>query len=298
MTIPAKTLVHKASMPVARHAVRTFCATNREFFSELEIHTDGSLSEADLEELSVMAGGMPFRFVGPSERRVKLDSLVGEFPKTKAFLTGMGYSSKMELPMVSGEKYFYFDSDIVWLRPCWNLAGDGLRNLFSTETWTWYPGIRKAAEWARSGIPRRVNSGFYFLKDSFPFDRMELLLSKGLYDPGSAWATDQEIMAYLYPRMRLYHPDDLMRSRRGMIYDLSKLKAAALHFPGRMWEPHLGQLDSLHPVAETHEVRFVETVSLNMPELLRMRLTIAVAQSSWSRIFIAAYRRIRSFLCH
>jgi hypothetical protein len=298
MNISAKTLVHAASMPIARHAVRTFSTTHRGLFRELEIHTDGTLTDEHRSELGELTAGMAFRFVEPEERRVILEKRIKGYPDIQSLMSGRGYFSKMELPMVSSEPYFYFDSDIVWLRPCRNLIGDGSQNLFSTETWTWYPGIRKVGVWARSGIPRRVNSGFYFLKDCFPFERMERLLSEGLYNPESAWATDQELMAFLYPCMRLYHPDDLMRSRRGMIYDLPKLEAAALHFPGRMWEPHLEQLDSVNPIAETLEARIVETDSLTMAELLRMRLTIGIAQSSWSRIFIAFYRRLRSLSFH
>lgn len=296
MVIPAKTLIHKASMPIARHAVRTFCATHRDYFRELEIHTDGSLTEAERNELSVMAWGMPFRFVEPQERRGELDRLIGNFPATKAFLNGQGYRSKMELPIISREPYFYFDSDIVWLRSCGNLTGNGLENLFSTETWTWYPGIRHDLSWTRANIPRRVNSGFYYLADPFPFDRMERLLTGNLYNPEAPYATDQEIMAFLYPGMLLYHPDDLMRSRRAIVYDLRHLKAVALHFPGRMWEAHLDQLDILQPAAETAAVRFVRAVSLKITELLRMHLAIGIAQSAWSRLFILMYRKIRAQL--
>jgi hypothetical protein len=296
MRISAKTLVHAASMPIARHAVRTFCITHQGLFRELEIHTDGSLTDEHRSELGELTAGMEFRFVEPSERRVILERRIKEYPAIQSLMSGRGYFSKMELPMVSSEPYFYFDSDIVWLRPCRNLIGDGSLNLFSTETWTWYPGIRKELSWARASVPRRVNSGFYYLADPFPFERMERLLTQKMYDPEAPYATDQEIMAYLFPEMRLYHPDDLMRSRRGMIYDLHQLRATALHFPGSMWEPHLRQLNGFRPASQPKEVRFANTAPLSLLEILRMRVTIGVAGSRWWRLPVLWGRAIRATL--
>jgi len=283
-------------MPIARHAVRTFCSTHRDCFSELIIHTDGSLTNEDRHDLSSMTEGMPFRFVEPWQRRQMIDQICIDFPRTRAFLDGNGYRAKMEIPVVEQKPYFYFDSDVVWLQTCTNLLGDGTINLFSTESWTWYPGIRKASVWAKSGIPRRVNSGFYFLKDPFPFDRMERLLSAGLYEPEAPWATDQEIMAFLYPAMRLYHQDDLMRSRRGIIYNLVNLKAGSLHFPGRMWETHLAQIATLHPTTLPREIRITDPIPLVMSEIMRMKIMLSTAQARWSRGPVEIYRRIRARL--
>jgi len=294
--IVAKTLVHAASMPIARHAVRTFCITHRDLFRELEIHTDGSLTEEHRSELGELTSGMAVRFVEPMDRQVILEDRIKGYPAIQSLMSGRGYFSKMELPMVSSEHYFYFDSDIVWLRPCPNLTGDGRQNLFSTETWTWYPGIRKEISWARASVPRRVNSGFYYLADPFPFERLERLLTQKMYDPGAPYATDQEIMAFLLPEMRLYHPDDLMRSRRGMIYDLHQLEAAALHFPGSMWEPHLNQINGFRPASQPKEVRYANTAPLRLLEILRMRLTIGVAGSRWSRLPVRWGRAIRAKL--
>jgi hypothetical protein len=295
--IVAKTLVHAASMPIARHAVRTFCITHQGLFRELEIHTDGSLTEEHRSELVELTGGMAFRFVEPDERRDTLKGKIGGFPEILSLMSGRGYFSKMELPMVSSEPYFYFDSDIVWLRPCTNLTGDGSQNLFSTETWTWYPGIRKELSWARASVPRRVNSGFYYLADPFPFERLERLLTHKMYDPEIPYATDQEIMAFLYPRLRLYHADDLIRSRRGIMYDLLKTKAAALHFPGKMWESHLDRIESFHPDLPANEVqipRLVDSVPLGVNEIIRMRVTMALAQTKWTQFPADLYRSLRA----
>jgi hypothetical protein len=292
--IVAKTLVHAASMPIARHAVRTFCITHRGLFRELEIHTDGTLTEEHRSELGELTAGMAYRFVEPDERRDTLESKIGGFPEILSLMSGRGYFSKMELPMVSSEPYFYFDSDIVWLRPCTNLTGDGSQNLFSTETWTWYPGIRKELSWAQASVPRRVNSGFYYLAVPFPFERLERLLIQKMYDPEAPYATDQEIMAYIFPEMRLYHSDDLMRSRRGMIYDLHQLQATALHFPGSMWEPHLLQLNGFRPASQPKEVRYANAAHLSLLEIIRMRVSIGVAASKWSRLPVLWGRAIRA----
>jgi hypothetical protein len=141
-----------------------------------------------------------------------------------------------------------------------------------------------------------VNSGFYYLADLFPFERLERLLIHKMYDPEAPYATDQEIMAYIFPEMRLYHPDDLMRSRRGMIYDLHQLQATALHFPGSMWEPHLGQIEALRPTLLPRLVRIAEPIPLGIIEITRMKIIIATAQARWSRCPLEIYRRVRAKL--
>ena len=93
----AKTLVHAASMPIARHAVRTFCITHRDLFRELEIHTDGSLTEEHRSELGELTSGMAFRFVEPAERRVILEKRIKGYPGIQSLMSGRGYFSKMEL---------------------------------------------------------------------------------------------------------------------------------------------------------------------------------------------------------
>jgi len=50
----AKILVHKAAMPIAIHAVRTFAAVSGGQYS-LDLHSDVSLDEADIDEMEVQA---------------------------------------------------------------------------------------------------------------------------------------------------------------------------------------------------------------------------------------------------
>lgn len=274
------TLVHKGAMDIAVHAVSSF---NRHFSDQyrIDIHTDGSLDEADERELLHAAEGIQARILRPADRAAILEQRLKNRPFTRALLDGVGYNAKLELPMVIEPPYFYFDSDIVWLRPVSNLRPSAAPNAFSTESWTWYNGVANDHEWIKARIPRRVNSGFHHLGQPFPFDRMETMLKNGLFDASREYNTDQEIMAYLYPEMEVYHPDDLKRSRRGLRYDLANDPAAALHFPGGMWREHLDQMPLLqaHAVREAVEIRYQAAVPLTHSELWRMRLQVRISDS-------------------
>ena len=292
--LPAVTLVHKAAMPIATHAVRTFA---RHFSGsyQLRIHTDGSPDAADEAILLEASGSMPAEIVHPADRAAILEAKTTAYPLTRQLLTGVAYFTKLQLPVCEATPYFYFDSDIVWLRPVTNLAPSRHRNAFSTESWTWYHGIRHDREWIRDRVPRRVNSGFYHLGDPFPHDRMEDMLARGLFDPTRSYNTDQEIMAYLYRDMDLYHPEDLKRSRRGVIYDLATDPSAALHFPGGMWIPHMDRIKAL-PASRMQPaiaIRHQEPIPLTRTELLRMRLYLKLAESAAARAPIHLYRKLR-----
>jgi hypothetical protein len=259
-------------MPIGVHAVRSFA---RHFAGShrLDIHTDGSPDAADEARLLEAAAGMEARILRPADRRLRLDERLAAFPKTRALLDGVGYFAKLELPMAAAEPYFYFDSDIVWLRPVANLRPPRAPNAFSTESWSWYNGVAKDRLWIRAKTPRRVNSGFYHLSEPFPFAKMEDMLAAGMFDATLRYNTDQEIMAYLFNDMEFYHPGDLKRSRVRVRYDLATESAAALHFPGGMWHDHLDQMEALHhqeprPAAF---LRYQAPVPLSRAELLRMR---------------------------
>jgi hypothetical protein len=289
----AVTLVHKGAMPIGVHAVRSFARHFSDRY-RLEIHTDGSPDAADEAVLLTAAAGMDARILRPADRKPALDGRLARFPKTRALLDGIGYFAKMELPMAAREPYFYFDSDIVWLRPVSNLKPTSAPNAFSTESWSWYNGIANDRLWLRAKTPRRVNSGFYYLGEPFPFERMEEMLEAGMFDPTLRYNTDQEIMAYLFPDMRIYHPDDLTRSRVRVRYDLANESCAALHFPGGMWRDHLDQMDALESNAgrPTVEIRHEAPVPLTRSELIRMRLSV---QASDSPMFQEAINRLRDF---
>jgi hypothetical protein len=297
--LTAVTLVHKAAMPIAQHAVKTF---SRHFTGDylLRIHSDGSLDASDEAILQDAAGAMPSEIVRPADRTPILEELTASYPLTRALLTGGAYFTKLQLPVCESPPYFYFDSDIVWLRPVTNLAPSHHRNAFSTESWTWYHGVRHDGEWIRARVPRRVNSGFYHLGEPFPHERMEDMLERGLFDPKRLYNTDQEIMAYLYRDMDLYHPEDLKRSRRGMIYNLSTDQCAALHFPGGMWRDHMDQIETLagscpQPACA---IRHQEPVSLTHAELLRMRFYVSLSDAPLLRIAINKARVLRGRFKH
>jgi len=280
MKLLAITLVHKAAMSIAIPAVSSFARHFADAY-RLEIHTDGSPNEEDRRQLLEAAGEIEAKIVTPAERAPLLEERLKHYPLTRKLLNGVGYNAKLELPMVIDTPYFYFDSDIVWLRPVSNLQPANKANAFSTESWTWYNGVAKDSEWVRQQIPRRVNSGFHFLQQSFPFDRMEEMMEKGLFDPTKRYNTDQEIMAYLYPEMVLYHPDDLKRSRRATHYDLAEDQAAAIHFPGGMWNAHLDQMARLnaHAGRDPENIRYQSAEPITHLELIKMRIMVKISDS-------------------
>jgi hypothetical protein len=291
----AVTLVHKGAMEIAVHAVESFARSFANMDFQLEIHTDGSPDETDEKELLARARGLDARIVRLSDREERLAERLADFPRTAGLISRRGYFTKLELPMYLDPPYFYFDSDIVWLRGAEGLVPPDMQNAFSTETWSWYYGVRKDSRWIAARTPRRVNSGFYFVGESFPFEKMEGMLANGLYDPEIPYSTDQEIMAYLYPNMVNYHIDDLKRSRVGAIYDLSSLECAALHFPGGMWRAHMDQIGHLMSAQPKPPVsiRYSSTVRLDRFELFRMRSFLSLSKSRLLKPPLDIYRNIR-----
>lgn len=287
----AVTLVHKGAMPIGVHALRSFARHFTDQY-QLEIHTDGSPSLEDEAILLNAATGMEVRIVRPADRKPTLDSRLADYPSTRALLDGIGYFAKLELPMAATGPYFYFDSDIVWLRPVANLKPTKAPNAFSTESWSWYNGVANDRLWLQAKTPRRVNSGFYYLGEPFPFAQMEDMLAKGMFDQKLRYNTDQEIMAYLFRDMQMYHPEDLKRSRVRVRYDLINESCAALHFPGGMWRDHLDQMDALESNSgrPAVEIRHENPIPLTRAELMRMRLSV---QASDSRLFQQAINRLR-----
>ncbi len=293
----ATTLVHRGAMPIAVHAIRTF---SRHFGSShrLEIHTDGSVGMADQATLLEAARGMEVKIVTPDDRRPLVTERLAGYPKTRELIGRGGYFTKLEMPMASTEPYFYFDSDIVWLRPVTNLIPCRRPNAFSTESWSWYNGVAHDDLWIEAKTPRRVNSGFYYLSEPFPFERMEEMLVRGMFDPTLPYNTDQEIMAYLFRDMEIYHPEDLKRSRVRKTYDLASDASAALHFPGQMWLGHLDQIESMETLAPraAASIRYQDPVPLTKLELFRMRMSVKASNSPLLRNLINRLRALRGRL--
>lgn len=292
--LSAVTLVHQGAMAIGVHAVGTF-ARHFSTTHRLDIHTDGSVDEENQKLLLDAAKGMDARIVVPAERRPILDERLANYPKTRALLNGVGYNAKLELPMAASGSYFYFDSDIVWLRPVANLIPPKAPNAFSMESWSWYNGVANDRLWLKAKTPRRVNSGFYHLGEPFPFEVMEDMLAKGMFDSTIRYNTDQEIMAYLFRNMQLYHPEDLKRSRVRVRYDLASENCAALHFPGGMWLDHLDQIGSLtsSPAKTSTNIRYQEPEPLTKAELLRMRCSVSLSDSPLTRGPVNQLRKLR-----
>ena len=276
----AITLVHKGAMDIAVHSVRSF---SRHFSNAytLTIHTDPSIDENDHRLLLEAADGMQVNIVASAERGDKVKQLLRLYPKTQALVSMGTFFTKLEVPMFEEAPYFFFDSDIIWLRPVTNLTPQKMPNAFSTESWTWYNGISNDKLWIKAQTPRRVNSGFHWLGQSFPYEKMEDMLAKAMFVP-SGLAGDQEIFAYLYNEMEYYHPQDLKRSRVGSTYQLIEEECAALHFPGKMWLKHMDQIEQLPNAGskEPGKIRYESAVALTAGELIRMKVQARMGNST------------------
>lgn len=276
----AITLVHKGAMEIAVHSIRSF---TRHFSTthSLIIHTDPSIDEEDERMLLEAAKGMEAKIVGSKERSDAIMQLLMPYPLTRKLVSMGTFFTKLGVPMFEEAPYFFFDSDIIWLKPVTNLKPLKMPNAFSTESWTWYNGISNDELWIRAQTPRRVNSGFQYIGQSFPYEKMEDMLAKGMFTP-SEMAGDQEIFAYLYNEMEYYHPEDLKRSRVGSIYQLNEEKCSALHFPGRMWSKHIDQIEKLSDADKKSgvEIRFEPAVALTTAELLRMKVQARMGNST------------------
>jgi len=279
--LKAITLVHKGAMEIAVHSIRSF-ALHFSTTHTLTIHTDPSTDENDHRLLLEAASGIEAKIVASKERGDRVKELLLSYPKTQSLVSMGTFYTKLEVPMFEEAPYFFFDSDIIWLRPVTNLVPLKKPNAFSTESWTWYNGISNHMRWINAQTPRRVNSGFHYLGQQFPYKKMEDMLAQGMFDPTNIAATDQEIFAYLYNEMEYYHPEDLKRSRVGSIYPLVDEHCAALHFPGKMWSTHLDQIKQLpkHATKPALDIRFEPAMPLTVTELLRMRVQVRMGNST------------------
>ena len=290
----AKTLVHKAAMPIAVHAVRTFAAASRGAYS-LEIHSDGSLDESDFEQLELAATVLQVRRVESAERKALLAPQITGKPLSQALFSRPGYMAKLEVLSYEPGPFFYFDSDIVWLRPFEPITSPNGKAIFSTETWSWYYGMQRSEVWIKERIPRRINSGFAYLSGEFPFDRLEAMLQRGLYTAEHWLSTDQELLAYLYPDCRIFALQHFARSRRGRVYDLPRQQSVALHFPGGMWKDQLNQIAEFK-MAVTKTSWLVHTEipkTLSHWEIMRMNGALACEQNYFLQRLANIYRRFR-----
>jgi len=293
--LKVKTLIHKAAMPIALESVRTFSLASPKV-AELEIHSDGSLAEEDWLALEVATQRLEIVRVEPEDRRLDLERIAETFPLASELLNRAGYMAKLKVLAFAERPFFYFDSDIVWLRTPDFSEFPESRTVFSTETWSWYFGIRNPAFWVRNRIPRRINSGFAWMPEAFPFQRMEEALVKGLYTPDHTFSTDQELLAFLHPEAAVFSLSDFERTRVGVHYDLLLSDAIALHFPGGMWKRHLHAIDAFQPTKESpgRKPQIQPARPLDWPELGRMYAAMAFERNPVLQRGANLFRRLRS----
>lgn len=278
--LKAITLVHKGALEIAVESIRSFI----HFFShshELTIHIDSSIGPREKTLLLQAANGGKVKIVTPAERKEKLDKYLTAFPKTRAFLDGTSYFTKLEIPIFEKAPYFYFDSDVIWLKSAKTFKPQNATNAFSTETWSSYQGIAKPRLWIQAKTPRRVNSGLQYIGQEFPFQKMENLLTRNMFNKNLRYAGDQELYAYLYNDLEYYHPSDFKRSRVGSKYELEKESCAALHFVGKMWQSHIDQINTISNSKDKKsiDVRLLPSVPFSRFEFFRMKLQIKMGES-------------------
>ena len=294
-TFRAVTLLHQSALPIGLEAVRTF-ARIAPRGCVLEIHSDGSLDESAWSALRQAALPVHVMCVGPEQRNPVLEERTRSFPLSRQLFQRGGYMTKLAVLATVSAPFFFFDSDIVWLRPFSPSDFPEQNAVFSTETWSWYYGIQRPLRWIQEKIPARINSGFAWLPGAFPFERLEQMLREKLYTPDHRYSTDQEIMAFLYPRAQVFSMAYLDRSRVGKQYYLEKLSAVALHFPGRMWQSHLTAIQRFTPAGERTPI----VIPLEIPpvlsplEILRMHAVLWAESSSWVRVIINQLRKLRN----
>lgn len=267
-------------MQIAQYSIRSF-ANHFSQSHSLTIHTDNSIGSQDQQLLLKAAGGMQVNLVSSEQRKDSLKSRLAAYPLIRDLTDRNSFFTKLEIPMTQEVPFFYFDSDVIWLRHVSNLNPPHAPNAFSTETWTFYPGMAHIGYWIKNKIPHRVNSGFFYVNEPFPFEELENLLANGFYDKNAQNAGDQEIFAFLYKKMETYHTGDMKRSRVGSIYNLREVPCAALHFCGGMWKSHLEQVRQLQDCksGEPMMVRYQSPVALSRLELYRTNTGLKIGNS-------------------
>lgn len=276
----ATTLVHKGAMPIALHSISSFARLFGHAY-ELVIHTDPSVSDDDCRLLLSAASGIRSEIVKSDKRKEFLATHLNGFNDTRKLMERGSYFNKLEVAMMETPPYFYFDSDTLWIKYVEDFRPPHAHNAFSTETWTSYPGIARPSLWVKTKTPQRVNSGFYYISEPFPYEKLEDLLAKAMFDSTGRFANDQEIFAYLYNNMEYFHPEDLKRGRFGSVYKLDDLECAAIHFPGGMWRSYLGQIERMTHVDDKGplKMRFLPAVPITRGEILHMRIRTKVGDS-------------------
>ena len=288
----AKTLVHKAAVPVAEQSIRTFshCYGSR---ARLEIHSDGTLPEEDIARLISAAGnGMLVCHHDTETRKRRVKELLVDRPQLLSLLGRGGYFNKIELCMVAEGPFLYFDSDVIWRRPS-DLRPRGSSSAFATEHFTWYPGANMKS-FVRERIPRRINSGVFYLLDPFPLDRLEECVRKGIINPDIPGTGDQEYFAYLFPNTEIYDTRDVCRTRAGTVYDLNRSTSLLMHYVSSSWKFQIERIRDFSPSDHFMPIRLRPSVPISSMEVTYVTMYRKLWTASWVRLPAHLLRKVRN----
>jgi len=288
----AKTLVHKAAVAVAEQSIRTFALCYGSS-ARLEIHSDGTLSEDDIATLISAAGKRMLVCHHDTEtRKQQVRELLDDRPQLLSLLGRGGYFNKIELCMVAEEPFLYFDSDVIWRRPS-DLRPRGSSSAFATEHFTWYPGADMKS-FVRKRIPRRINSGVFYLVDPFPLDRFEDCVRQGVINPDIPGSTDQEYFAYLFPNTEIYDARDICRTRAGTVYDLNRSTATLMHYVSSSWKFQIDRIRCFSPAENSRPIRLRPSVPISSMEVTYVKIYRKLWVASWMRLPAHLLRKVRN----
>jgi len=290
--ISAKILVHKVAVPVAEQSIRTFslCYGSR---ARLEIHSDGTLTEDDIATLvSAARNGMQVCHHDTEARKQRVKELLADRPQLLSLLGRGGYFNKIELCMVAEGPFLYFDSDVIWRRAS-DLRPRGSSSAFATEHFTWYPGADMKS-FVRERIPRRINSGVFYLVDPFPLDRFEECFRKGIINPDIPGTGDQEYFAYLFPNTEIYDARDVCRTRAGTIYDLNRSTATLMHYVSSSWKCQIDRIRGFSPAEQSMQIRLRPSVPISSMEVRYVEMYRKLWTASWVRLPAHLLRKVRN----
>lgn len=290
--ISAKILVHKVAIPVAEQSIRTFSLCYGSG-ARLEIHSDGTITEDDIATLvSAARNGMQVCYHDTKTRKQRVKELLVDRPHLLSLLGRGGYFNKMELCMVAEGPFLYFDSDVIWRRPS-DLRPRVSSSAFATEHFTWYPGANMKS-FVSERIPRRINSGVFYLGEPFPLGRFEECVRKSIINPDIPGATDQEYFAYLFPNTEIYDARDVCRTRAGTVYDLNRSTGALMHYVSSSWKCQIERIRDFSPSQESIPIRLRPSVPISSVEVTYVTIHRKLWTASWVRLPAYILRKVRN----
>ncbi|MBC8120647.1 MAG: hypothetical protein H7Y22_02275 [Gemmatimonadaceae bacterium] len=180
----------------------------------LVIHDDGSLTKEDIARFE---GELPgTRVLLRAEADERMDEGLQNYPEARSFRSRFVYGLKLfDIPLLSEGDIAYCDSDILFLRPFFDLFclnDPKVSALFMIDTQESY----SLAPWQLLGaafrLPSRVNAGLIAMrKSAYDMDFIEQFIGRARFDNYAYWAEQTCYAALGYQAgCRMYDPDQVV----------------------------------------------------------------------------------------